>query len=424
MPNYPDWSLSDLKSTAFLPLILPRALILPYTFSSTVEKQLIIMQRAILRSCPALRSSSFAPKTSSSRRRTTAPNAYPVALHEHIQDWGQNAGVYAELLDHQTDQLLSLLLTLADADATVMAENAPVDNGFLTPLVDGLEGTLRIIQNGLDKYKVRMYRVGLAVTGARTDSHTRACTHSLSLPFALVRSFVRSQVPYSYGWSIVALTVFVKTLTFPLTKIQVEATMSQQKLKPEIDLIKEKYGDDKDAVSRETSALYEKADINPLAGCLPTLATIPIFIGLYRSFSSVASQGDLDNQGFYWIPSLAGPTSVAAQRAGEGTAWLLPFVVRSFDSIARLHAGPNFLSSSLPYSLIHSRFTVRASRIFVRSFSRTDTPQSVGSSHLHTWCCLWPYCWRSTFHRPLSRLPSTPTRRTPMCRRACTMVSP
>lgn len=148
------------------------------------------MQRAILRSCPALRSSSFAPKTSSSRRRTTAPNAYPVALHEHIQDWGQNAGVYAELLDHQTDQFLSLLLTLADADATVMAENAPVDNGFLTPLVDGLEGTLRIIQNGLDKYKVCMYRVGIPVTGVCTDSLTRARTHSLSLPFALVRSFV------------------------------------------------------------------------------------------------------------------------------------------------------------------------------------------------------------------------------------------
>jgi YidC/Oxa1 family membrane protein insertase len=34
----------------------------------------------------------------------------------------------------------------------------------------------------------------------------------------------------------------------------------------------------------------------------------------------------LDNQGFYWIPSLAGPTSVAAQKAGSGTAWLFPFV--------------------------------------------------------------------------------------------------
>jgi YidC/Oxa1 family membrane protein insertase len=197
-----------------------------------------------------------------------------------LYDVAQNIDAYDTFLRHHLFLLDAVTASSADAAAS------GTDNGWLSPLVDGLEGTLRLIQNGLDKYKV----------------------------------------PYSYGWSIVALTLFVKTVTFPLTKIQVEATMSQQKLKPEIDLIKEKYGDDKDAISRETSALYEKADINPLAGCLPTLATIPIFIGLYRSFSSVASQGDLDNQGFYWIPSLAGPTTIAQQKAGEGAAWLLPFV--------------------------------------------------------------------------------------------------
>lgn len=182
------------------------------------------------------------------------------------------------------DMMLRHHLVLLDATAAVDVQQQ--DNGWLSPLVDGLETVLRFIQTGFDKYNV----------------------------------------PYSYGWSIVTLTLFVKTLTFPLTKIQVEGTMSMQALKPEIDAIKEKYGDDKDAISRETSALYEKAKVNPLAGCLPTLATIPIFIGLYRSFSSVASQGDLDNQGFYWIPTLAGPTSIAAQKAGEGTAWLFPFV--------------------------------------------------------------------------------------------------
>jgi len=52
------------------------------------------------------------------------------------------------------------------------------------------------------------------------------------------------------------------------------------------------------------------------AGCLPTLATIPIFIGLYRSLSNSATSGAFDNQGFYWVPSLAGPTTLAAQKAG------------------------------------------------------------------------------------------------------------
>jgi YidC/Oxa1 family membrane protein insertase len=172
------------------------------------------------------------------------------------------------------------------AAGAAAGESKPQDNGWLTPLVDGLEFVLANIQSGLD----------------------------------------RISLPYSYGWSIVALTALVKLATFPLTKQQVEGTMSMQALKPKIDAIKAKYGEEKDVVSRETSALYEKAGVNPLAGCLPTVATIPIFIGLYRSLTDVAAQGQLDNQGFYWIPSLAGPTSIAAQRAGAGTAWLFPLV--------------------------------------------------------------------------------------------------
>jgi hypothetical protein len=52
------------------------------------------------------------------------------------------------------------------------------------------------------------------------------------------------------------------------------------------------------------------------AGCLPTLATIPIFWGLYRTLSNV-SQAGLLTEGFYWIPSLSGPASLADQQAGE-----------------------------------------------------------------------------------------------------------
>ncbi|GFH10511.1 uncharacterized protein HaLaN_05837 [Haematococcus lacustris] len=103
---------------------------------------------------------------------------------------------------------------------------------------------------------------------------------------------------------------------------QVESQLAVQSLKPRIDLIKARYGEDKDRVSKETSLLYEQAGVNPLAGCLPTLATIPIFIGLYRSLTNVANAGLLEDQGFYWIPSLAGPTDLAHR----GTAWLFPFV--------------------------------------------------------------------------------------------------
>ena len=53
-----------------------------------------------------------------------------------------------------------------------------------------------------------------------------------------------------------------------------------------------------------------------MPGCLPTLATLPIFWGLYRTLTNVASAGLLVD-GFYFIPSLAGPTSVAQRMQGE-----------------------------------------------------------------------------------------------------------
>nr|ADI46852.1 ALB3_1f [Volvox carteri f. nagariensis] len=133
-------------------------------------------------------------------------------------------------------------------------------------------------------------------------------------------------VPYSYGYSIILLTLIVKIVTYPLTKQQVESTLAVQALKPRVDLIKDRFGDDKEKIQKETSILYEQAGVNPLAGCLPTLATTPIFIGLYSSLTNVANEGLLDTQGFYWIPSLAGPTTLAQRQSGLGTSWLFPLV--------------------------------------------------------------------------------------------------
>ena len=143
------------------------------------------------------------------------------------------------------------------------------------------------------------------------------------------RNFAAAGIPYSYGWAIVALTAATKVATFPFTRKQVESALAVQKMKPAIDDIKRQYGEnDKEAVQRETSALYEKAGVDPAAGCLPTLLTLPIFWGLYRALTNVAASGDSSvvDQGFYWIPNLSGPTSLAAQRAGTGTSWLLPLV--------------------------------------------------------------------------------------------------
>ncbi|KAH9701196.1 Inner membrane protein ALBINO3 [Citrus sinensis] len=97
-------------------------------------------------------------------------------------------------------------------------------------------------------------------------------------------------VPYSYGFAIILLTVIVKVATFPLTKKQVESTLAMQNLQPKIKAIQQRYAGNQERIQLETSRLYRQAGVNPLAGCLPTLATIPVWIGLYQALSNVANE--------------------------------------------------------------------------------------------------------------------------------------
>ncbi|KAK4381946.1 ALBINO3-like protein 1, chloroplastic [Sesamum angolense] len=110
-----------------------------------------------------------------------------------------------------------------------------------------------------------------------------------------------------------------------LIDLGVESAMAMQSLAPQIKAIQERYAGDQERIQLETARLYKLAGINPLAGCLPTLATIPIWIGLYRALSNVADEGLL-TEGFFWIPSLSGPTTIAARQTGSGTSWLFPFI--------------------------------------------------------------------------------------------------
>ncbi|KAK8598467.1 hypothetical protein V6N13_094436 [Hibiscus sabdariffa] len=132
-------------------------------------------------------------------------------------------------------------------------------------------------------------------------------------------------VPYAYGFAIILLTVIVKVATFPLTKQQVESTLAMQNLQPKIKAIQQRYAGNQERIQLETSRLYKQAGVNPLAGCFPTLATIPVWIGLYQALSNVANEG-LFTEGFFWIPSLGGPTTIAARQSGSGISWLIPFV--------------------------------------------------------------------------------------------------
>ncbi|NIB39491.1 membrane protein insertase YidC [Pseudomaricurvus alkylphenolicus] len=85
----------------------------------------------------------------------------------------------------------------------------------------------------------------------------------------------------SWGWSIIALTVIIKLVFFPLSAASYRSMAKMRKFGPEMQRMKELYGDDRQKMSQEMMKLYQKEKINPLGGCLPILVQMPVFIALY-----------------------------------------------------------------------------------------------------------------------------------------------
>lgn len=86
-----------------------------------------------------------------------------------------------------------------------------------------------------------------------------------------------------YGIGILLLTIIVRTVILPLMIKQYKNTKAMQKLQPEMKQIREKYKDDPRKQQEEMMKLYQTHQVNPLAGCLPMIVQMPIFIALYNS---------------------------------------------------------------------------------------------------------------------------------------------
>lgn len=84
------------------------------------------------------------------------------------------------------------------------------------------------------------------------------------------------------GLSIIALTLLIKAMLFPLARKSYISMAKMKELQPEMEKIKERAGDDRQKLQTEMMGLYKKEKVNPASGCLPILLQIPIFFSLYK----------------------------------------------------------------------------------------------------------------------------------------------
>lgn len=106
----------------------------------------------------------------------------------------------------------------------------------------------------------------------------------------------------SMGIIILLLTIIIKTLLLPLVYKSYISTAKMRILKPEIDEIKEKHGNDLQKVQSENMSLYKKAGVSPLSGCVPMLLQMPILFAMFQFFPNAF---ELRQKTFLWSDDLS-----------------------------------------------------------------------------------------------------------------------
>lgn len=104
------------------------------------------------------------------------------------------------------------------------------------------------------------------------------------------------------GIAIALLTVFIRLLTSPLIYKSYLSGAKMKALRPEIAKLKEKFGDDRQAMSMEQMKMFREAGVNPLGGCIPALLQIPIFFALFSFFNAEVG---LRGASFLWANDLS-----------------------------------------------------------------------------------------------------------------------
>ena len=115
--------------------------------------------------------------------------------------------------------------------------------------------------------------------------------------FAVLASFIPNM-----GLAILALTILVKLLVYPLTYKMLVSNMKMQVLKPELEKMKAKHKDDAQAQQMEQMKMYQEYGASPLGGCLPMVLQMPIWFALYRFFPASI---EFRQENFLWANDLS-----------------------------------------------------------------------------------------------------------------------
>ncbi len=165
----------------------------------------------------------------------------------------------------------------------------------------------------------------------------------VSRPLSRLMNWIHSWFPsdspdsWAWGWSIIILTLIVRGLMWPLTSMQIKSAQRMAKMQEPIKAIREKYKGDNKRIQQETMKIYSEYGINPLAGCLPILIQIPIFIGLYYMLQTSC---EIRFAHFLWIDDLSLPDTIEALPSVFGIPLHILPILNAVVTFIQMHLTP------------------------------------------------------------------------------------
>ena len=199
-------------------------------------------------------------------------------------------------------------------EAALVATNAPPPVGYSAAIV--YPGQTLAPNPSLER-RVFLYAgpkeyQGLARIGERFGNNLDLVmdfgwSGFVSKALLLGMNWLHHVLRFSYGWAVVASTIIIKLVFWPLTQASTRSMKRMQVLQPQIKAIQEKFKADPVKMQRKVMEFYKEQKVSPMSGCFPMMIQIPVFFGFYRMISSAI---ELRGAPFLWVNDLAKPDTL------------------------------------------------------------------------------------------------------------------
>ncbi len=173
-------------------------------------------------------------------------------------------------------------------EARLVATNAPTPQGYAAAMV---YPALTLAPKQVFERQIALYAgpkeyQTLARIGAQFNNNLDLVMNFgwagfVSKALLLGMNWLHSALKIPYGWAIIAITIIIKAVFWPLTQASTRSMKRMQALQPQLNAIKEKYKDDPVKMNKKTMEFMREHKVSPLGGCLPMLLQIPVFFGFF-----------------------------------------------------------------------------------------------------------------------------------------------